>query len=131
MNKNLTGHAVDFCNALSVSERISIIRVLGVNEMCECGLIESTGMHPLVLSNHMRVMHQAGIIAERKDEGWMYYSILDREAIEAAASRSCVAAGNVQEDIHVEAPAQNIDSMIGKYRSLSMYEAEALFRRGC
>lgn len=131
ISKNLTGNAEEFCNALSVPERIIIIKALGENEVCACRLIEKTSMDPMVVLNHIRVLRHARIVGERKEGEWTYYAVLNREAIEAVASGSCVAAENVHENIHIEVPTQNIDAMIGKYKSSYVYEAEALFRRGC
>lgn len=131
MNENLTSKIEEFCSALSAPERISLIKALGENEMCACKLIEATGMHPMVVSNHMRVLRHAGIVAERKEGEWTYYATLNNEAVEAAASGSCIGAVSQREDAHAAVPAQNIEAMVGKYKSSYIYEAEALFRRGC
>jgi DNA-binding transcriptional ArsR family regulator len=131
MNKNLTGNIEEFCNALSTEERISLVKALGVNEVCACRLIERTCMHPIVLSNQMHVLRHAGIISERKEADGTYYTVVNNEAIEVAFSGSCAIAVNMNGNIHTKLPVQNIDTLIGKYRSSYVYEAEALFRRGC
>jgi DNA-binding transcriptional ArsR family regulator len=131
MNEKLTSKDEEFCSALSVPERISLIKALGENEACACELIEATRMHPAVVSNHMRVLRHAGIVSERIEGEWTYYATSDNEAIEAAARGSCISAVSQGEDMRLTVPAQNMEAIVSKYKSSYMYEAEALFRRGC
>jgi DNA-binding transcriptional ArsR family regulator len=79
----------------------------------------------------MRVLRHAGIVSERIEGEWTYYATSDNEAIEAAARGSCISAVSQGEDMRLTVPAQNMEAIVSKYKSSYMYEAEALFRRGC
>jgi DNA-binding transcriptional ArsR family regulator len=61
--------------ALSDSHRIRALMALRDGELCVCQIIELLGLAPSTVSKHMSVLKQAGLVASRKEERWMYYRL--------------------------------------------------------
>lgn len=68
--------------ALADPIRLNIIDALGQGERCVCDLTESLELAQSRLSFHLKVMKQAGLLADRQEGRWIYYR-LRPEAIEA------------------------------------------------
>lgn len=69
--------------ALADPNRLKILNVLMQGDSCNCELNERLGLPPNLLSHHLRVLRQAGLINSRRDaiDGrWIYYAI-DKEAV--------------------------------------------------
>ena len=69
--------------ALADSNRLSILDVLMQGDSCNCELNEKLGLPANLLSHHLRILRQAGLVNSRRDvvDGrWIYYSV-DREAM--------------------------------------------------
>jgi ArsR family transcriptional regulator len=68
--------------ALSEPNRLRIFAELMTGDSCNCELKEKLGLPPNLLSHHLRVLSEAGLVNTRRDlvdARWIYYSI-DREA---------------------------------------------------
>lgn len=75
--------AAALSKALADPNRLRILDVLMRGTSCNCELNEQLGLPPNLLSHHLRVLREAGLIDSRRDviDGrWIYYSI-DREAV--------------------------------------------------
>jgi ArsR family transcriptional regulator len=76
-------------HALADDTRLRIIDKLRDGEECVCNLTGPLGMRQSLLSFHLRTLKDAGLISDRKEGRWVYYSlnldVLDRmiEALEA------------------------------------------------
>ena len=69
--------------ALADPNRLRILDTLMQGDSCKCELNDRLGLPHNLLSHHLRVLRQAGLITSRRDaiDGrWIYYTI-DREAI--------------------------------------------------
>jgi len=69
--------------ALADANRLRILAVLMEGDSCNCELNDKLGLPSNLLSHHLRVLRQAGLINSRRDaiDGrWIYYSA-DREAV--------------------------------------------------
>lgn len=71
-------HAVDLFHALSDETRLEIIDRLKDGEQCVCDLMDALKSAQSRLSFHLRVLKDAGLIGDRKEGRWMYYSLNDR-----------------------------------------------------
>lgn len=78
--KPLAGIAKVF-HALSDETRVLILEQLREGEQCVCDLTESFKTGQSRLSFHLRVLKEAGLVLDRPEGRWVYYS-LNREAIE-------------------------------------------------
>jgi ArsR family transcriptional regulator len=67
--------------ALADPIRLEIIEALGEGERCVCDLTTDLGLAQSRLSFHLRVMREAGLLADRQQGRWIYYR-LRSEAIE-------------------------------------------------
>ena len=68
--------------ALSEPNRLRIFAELMKGDTCNAELNESLGLAPNLLSHHLRVLSDTGLITSRRDRidgRWIYYSV-DREA---------------------------------------------------
>ena len=63
-------------HALSDATRLSIIEMLRDGERCVCELQDELGAAQSRLSFHLRVLRDAGIVSDRKEGRWSYYSIV-------------------------------------------------------
>jgi ArsR family transcriptional regulator len=74
-------------NALSDSTRLEILEFLRTNEKCVCEIIPHVGLIQSVVSRHLRILKDCGLVRDRKDGNRRLYSITDSgifEIIDAA-----------------------------------------------
>ncbi|MGB5134844.1 MAG: metalloregulator ArsR/SmtB family transcription factor [Prochlorococcaceae cyanobacterium] len=67
--------------ALAEPLRLQVIEALGGGERCVCDLTADLGLAQSKLSFHLKVLKQAGLLADRQEGRWIYYR-LRPEAIE-------------------------------------------------
>jgi ArsR family transcriptional regulator, arsenate/arsenite/antimonite-responsive transcriptional repressor len=68
-------NVVLIAKALSDTNRVRALAALRGGELCVCQIIELLGLAPSTVSKHMSVLKQAGLVASRKEERWMYYRL--------------------------------------------------------
>ena len=68
-------------HALADRKRLEIVRLLTKGERCVCELIDAVGAKQSLLSFHLRILKEAGLVRSRRRGKWMYYS-LNYETIE-------------------------------------------------
>ncbi len=83
------------CHALSDETRVKILDRLSAGERCVCELTAALAAAQPRLSFHLKTLKDAGLVHDRRDGRWVYYS-LNQEAL--AEMRRLVD--------HVSAPAQ-------------------------
>jgi ArsR family transcriptional regulator len=82
--KPIMTQAVVVLKALADSNRLRILDRLMQGLSCNCELNEQLGLSANLLSHHLRVLREAGLIHSRQDAAdgrWIYYSV-DKEAVE-------------------------------------------------
>jgi ArsR family transcriptional regulator, arsenate/arsenite/antimonite-responsive transcriptional repressor len=67
-------------HALSDETRLSIVRRLRLGERCVCDLTDALDAAQSRLSFHLKVLKDAGLVVDRKEGRWMYYT-LDQKAL--------------------------------------------------
>ena len=70
--------------ALSDETRLRLIALLAGGEQCVCDLTDALDAAQSRLSFHLKVLKDAGLVTDRKDGRWVYYS-LERGALEELA----------------------------------------------
>src|SRR3954466_10642343 len=70
-----TERAARLFHALSDRTRLSILQRLRLGERCVCDLTDALDAAQSRLSFHLRVLKDAGLVADRKDGRWMYYTL--------------------------------------------------------
>jgi ArsR family transcriptional regulator len=68
-------------HALSDQTRLELLEKLKDGEQCVCELTDALRAGQSRLSFHLRVLKEAGLIRDRPEGRWMYYS-LNREGLE-------------------------------------------------
>src|SRR3954452_24114223 len=76
--------SVQLFHALSDSTRLSILQRLRFGERCVCDLTDALDAAQSRLSFHLKVLKDAGLVTDRRDGRWMYYT-LNQEALSEAA----------------------------------------------
>lgn len=77
--------AARWFHALSDPTRVEIVRILSHRERCVCDLQAILGAAQSRLSFHLRVLKNAGIVADRREGRWVHYSV-DGEALDHIAA---------------------------------------------
>ena len=61
--------------ALSDETRLRLIALLGNGEQCVCDLTDALQAAQSRLSFHLKVLKDAGLVTDRRDGRWVYYSL--------------------------------------------------------
>ena len=61
--------------ALADETRIQLIEMLSSGERCVCELQDSLDAAQSRLSFHLRVLREAGLVNDRREGRWVYYSL--------------------------------------------------------
>ena len=70
-----TDRAARLFHALSDETRLSILKRLRHGERCVCELTDALDAAQSRLSFHLRVLKEAGLVTDRREGRWMYYSL--------------------------------------------------------
>ena len=73
----------DHLKVLAEPKRLQILHMLMEGVQCNCELGDALGMAPNLISHHLRVLREAGLVDVERDPDdarWVYYSI-NREAL--------------------------------------------------
>ena len=70
--------------AMGDENRLTILSLLHTGERCACRLQDALNISQPTLSHHMRILLDAGLIHARRDGKWIYYSLSEEGAHEAA-----------------------------------------------
>jgi ArsR family transcriptional regulator, arsenate/arsenite/antimonite-responsive transcriptional repressor len=70
-----TDRAVRLFHALSDGTRLSIVQRLRLGERCVCDLTDALDAAQSRLSFHLKVLKDAGLVTDRREGRWMYYTL--------------------------------------------------------
>ena len=70
-----TDRAVRLFHALSDGTRLSILQRLRFGERCVCDMTDALDAAQSRLSFHLKVLKEAGLVTDRRDGRWMYYTL--------------------------------------------------------
>ncbi|HXC26112.1 MAG TPA: metalloregulator ArsR/SmtB family transcription factor [Gemmatimonadaceae bacterium] len=62
-------------HALSDATRIEIVDLLRGGERCVCELMDTLDAAQSRLSFHLKVLREAGLVTDRRDGRWVYYTL--------------------------------------------------------
>jgi ArsR family transcriptional regulator, arsenate/arsenite/antimonite-responsive transcriptional repressor len=79
-----TDRAARLFHALSDETRLSIMERLRRGERCVCELTDALDAAQSRLSFHLRVLKEAGLVADRREGRWMYYTVVPEALAEVA-----------------------------------------------
>ena len=72
---------VKIFKALADETRLRIIEFLKNGERCVCEIIPMTGKSQPAVSQHLRILSEAGILKSRKEGTSVYYTINDKRVM--------------------------------------------------
>jgi ArsR family transcriptional regulator len=76
--------AADLFHALSDGTRLAILQRLRFGERCVCDLTDALDAAQSRLSFHLKVLKDAGLVTDRRDGRWMYYTLNTSSLAEVA-----------------------------------------------
>jgi ArsR family transcriptional regulator len=88
MGQNLTTNPVALASgfhALSDTTRIQLVELLRNGERCVCELMDALDAAQSRLSFHLKVLKEAGLVTDRREGRWVYYT-LNADALGALES---------------------------------------------
>jgi ArsR family transcriptional regulator len=81
-------------HALSDQTRLEIVRLLSHGERCVCELQHVLDAAQSRLSFHLKTLKDAGVVRDRRDGRWVYYSLNKAALDEIAGFAAAVKPGN-------------------------------------
>ena len=69
---------VETAKGLAHPARLRLLAMLSDGELCVCQMIAVIGLAPSTVSRHLAVLSRGGLVGERKDGKWVYYSLRER-----------------------------------------------------
>lgn len=66
---------MEFAKCFSSESRLKLIKLLAERELCVCELEEVTGQTQPSISQHLRILFNAGLVEKRRDGQWIYYRL--------------------------------------------------------
>jgi DNA-binding transcriptional ArsR family regulator len=71
-----------FFKALADETRLRILKLLVVREICVCEIMVALGLTQPTASHHLGILENMGLVKDRKEGKWVFYSIADPQLIE-------------------------------------------------
>lgn len=71
--------------ALAEPARWRIVERLADEELCVCHLVDDLGLAQPLVSHHLKVLRQAGLVTSERFKQWVYYR-LERGALDQVAA---------------------------------------------
>jgi ArsR family transcriptional regulator len=89
-------------HALSDETRLSLLQMLRGGERCVCELQDQLDAAQSRLSFHLKVLKDAGLVRDRKDGRWSYYSLVPETlGVAHDAVRTLATAPNLRRSLKV------------------------------
>lgn len=73
---------VSLLKVLADENRLKIIACLSSGEKCVCQLTEAIDIPQNLMSHHLRVLKDIGLVSDERRGRWVYYSLLKNEISE-------------------------------------------------
>lgn len=69
--------AVQLFKALADETRLRILNLVANRELCVCHIVETLELGQSKVSRHLAYLRNAGLVNDRRDGLWMYYSLAE------------------------------------------------------
>jgi DNA-binding transcriptional ArsR family regulator len=67
--------ALELLAVIANEKRLALLRVLLQRELCVCELQTTFGWSQPLISHHLGVLRNVGMVQDRRDAQWVYYSV--------------------------------------------------------
>ncbi len=74
--------------AASDPTRVRILKILESGEICVCQIIAVIQLSQPTISNHLSLLKSAGLIKDRKDKKWVFYSLEGQDGYAGSVLRN-------------------------------------------
>ncbi len=81
-----------FVALIAEPTRAAIVRALAREQLCTCHLVEVTGARQSSVSNHLRVLREAGVVAAEPAGRYTYYRLVPQVLADLASQFAELAA---------------------------------------
>ena len=81
-NKTLAKNESRFFKSLAEENRIRILKLLMLREMCVCEIMVALNLTQPTASHHLGILEKEGVIKRKKEGKWVYYAIADLAILE-------------------------------------------------
>jgi len=81
-NKALAKKESRFLKSLAEENRIRILKLLMLREMCVCEIMVALNLTQPTASHHLGILEKEGVIKRKKEGKWVYYAIADLAILE-------------------------------------------------
>ena len=71
-----------FFKVLGNKTRLKILKILSVREMCVCEVMVALNLTQPNASHHLNLLENVGVVKDRKEGQWVFYSITKPKLIE-------------------------------------------------
>jgi len=72
-----------FFKALADETRLRIVKLLEIREMCVCEVMVALSLTQPTASHHLGILENAGLVKDRKEGKWVFYSLANPELLES------------------------------------------------
>ena len=100
--------AVSIARALGHPARLRTVAMLRTGELCVCQITEVLSLAPSTVSAHLKELRRSGLITERKDGKWVFFSLVDDDS---ALSWVETALAPLAGDTQLEADSRLVDEL--------------------
>ena len=93
---NNTNFQSQIFKALGHPLRLKILKRLVSGELCVCRLVDDTEFTQANLSQHLKILSNAGLIVKRKEGNYSHYRISDKKIIDLLKNCEDLAANYIK-----------------------------------
>jgi DNA-binding transcriptional ArsR family regulator len=102
---------VNVLKALSDETRLRIISLLYEKELCVCDIMVALHISQTKASRHLNCLRNAGMVKDRKQAQWVYYSLISNEDLKFMDS---LVFGNLRTHAGFNDDLQNLTEWLAK-----------------
>lgn len=84
------GRAAELLGVIAHPKRLAIVAALARRELCVCELVDALGIPQPLVSHHLGALRGAGVVRDRRDAHWVYYSLVPDAVAELRAGLAAV-----------------------------------------
>jgi ArsR family transcriptional regulator len=97
MSADVEAPPVDLLKVVAEPLRWRILELLADEELCVCHLVDELGVNQPLVSHHLRVLREAGVVTSSRFRYWTYYRLVPDALAPLASSLTRLAGGDVLE----------------------------------
>jgi len=116
--------------AASDPTRVRILKILESGEICVCQIIAVIQLSQPTISNHLSLLKSAGLITDRKDKKWVFYSLDGQDGYAGSVLRNLLGWLNddplIERDRERTALARNLGPVTISARGMTLPRRKAV-----